>query len=94
MGEMIGLPFVFWLAFTLFDFGNIDQLFAIRVIVGLLTICINHNKSRMAKVLILQSGGGDPILVLKILVSAARSRPTPRINHLTPEPHLSVAFFF
>ena len=53
MGQMIGVPFFFWLAFTLFDFGNIDQLFAFFAVVGLVTICINHNKTRTAKLLAL-----------------------------------------
>jgi len=52
-GQMIALPFFFWLAFTLFDFGNIDQLFAFLAVVGLVTICINHNKPRTSKVLTL-----------------------------------------
>ena len=33
-GQMIGLPLIYWLIFTSFDFGNIDQLFAIFGIVG------------------------------------------------------------
>ncbi len=33
-GQMIGLPLVCWLIFTSFDFGNIDQLFAIFGIIG------------------------------------------------------------
>ena len=53
MGQMIALPFFFWLAFTLFDFGNIDQLFALLAVVGLVIICINHNKTRTSKVLTL-----------------------------------------
>lgn len=51
MGQMIALPFFLWLAFTLFDFGNIDQLFAFFAVVGLVTICINHDKPRTSKVL-------------------------------------------
>ncbi len=35
-GEMIGLPFICWLMFTLFDFGNIDQLFALLGIGGII----------------------------------------------------------
>ncbi len=31
---MIGIPFVLWLVFTIFDFGNIDQIFAILGIIG------------------------------------------------------------
>lgn len=36
VGEMIGLPFICWLMFTLFDFGNIDQLFALLGISGII----------------------------------------------------------
>jgi hypothetical protein len=39
--------------FTLFDFGNIDQLFALLAVIGLAAICINHNKTRTSKVLTL-----------------------------------------
>lgn len=53
MGQMIALPFFFWLAFTLFDFGNLDQLFSFLAIVGLVIICFNHNKPRTSKVLTL-----------------------------------------
>ena len=35
-GEMIGLPFICWLFFTLFDFGNINQLFAFLGIIGII----------------------------------------------------------
>jgi hypothetical protein len=31
---MSGIPFILWLIFTVFDFGNIDQLFAIFGLVG------------------------------------------------------------
>lgn len=41
MGQMIGIPFIFWLLFTLFDFGTIDQLFAI---IGTSGILINLTK--------------------------------------------------
>ena len=41
MGQMIRLPFICWLIFTSFDFGNIDQLFAILGVVG---IVINLSK--------------------------------------------------
>ena len=34
-GEMIGLPFILWLVFTIFDFGNIDQIFALFGIIGI-----------------------------------------------------------
>ncbi len=31
---MIGIPFILWLFFTIFDFGNIDQIFAIFGVLG------------------------------------------------------------
>lgn len=42
-GQMIGLPFILWLIFTTFDFGNINQLFAIFGLVG---ITLNLTKWR------------------------------------------------
>jgi len=50
-GEMIGLPFFLWLLFTLFDFGNIDQLFAFLAIGGLTISFINKNKKRTFNIL-------------------------------------------
>lgn len=41
VGEMIGIPFILWLIFTIFDFGNIDQIFAILGIIG---IVLNFSK--------------------------------------------------
>jgi len=41
-GWFIGLPFCVWLAITLFDFGNIDQIFALIAVVGLVLIYINR----------------------------------------------------
>ncbi len=35
MGTMIPIPFIFWLLFTIFDFGNSDQIFAVLGIIGL-----------------------------------------------------------
>src|SRR5690554_6423338 len=35
-GQMIGIPFILWLILTVFDFGNIDQLFAILGITGVI----------------------------------------------------------
>ena len=34
-GDMIGIPFIIWLLFAVFDFGNIDQVFAILAILGI-----------------------------------------------------------
>lgn len=35
MGDIMGVPFIFWLLFTIFDFGNIDQIFAILGVLGI-----------------------------------------------------------
>lgn len=35
VGSMSPVPFIFWLGFTFFDFGNIDQLFAFLGISGI-----------------------------------------------------------
>ncbi|UOE37019.1 hypothetical protein [Chryseobacterium oryzae] len=40
-GWMSGIPFILWLLFSLFDFGNIDQLFAFLGISG---IVLNFTK--------------------------------------------------
>lgn len=53
MGQIIALPFFFWLAFALFDFGNIEQLFAVFAAVGLITTFITINKIRTVKLLLL-----------------------------------------
>ena len=53
LGQMIGLPFFIWLLFTLFDFGNPDQLFAFLGIVGLTITFINRNKNRNLTIFLL-----------------------------------------
>lgn len=35
-GWMSALPLIFWLLFTMFDFGNIDQLFSICAVIGII----------------------------------------------------------
>jgi len=53
VGQLIGLPFFYWLLYTLFDFGNIDQLFAFLGVVGLTISFIKLNSTRTFKVLLL-----------------------------------------
>jgi hypothetical protein len=50
---MIGLPFLLWLVFTIFDFGNINQLFAFLAVLGLILISRNWNKTRTQKILLI-----------------------------------------
>lgn len=52
MGQIVGLPFFFWLLFTLFDFGNIDQLFAFLAVIGLIISYTTVNSLRTSKILI------------------------------------------
>lgn len=40
-GQIIGIPFICWLLFTMFDIGNIDQVFAIF---GVLGVILNFTK--------------------------------------------------
>jgi len=49
---MIGIPFVFWLLFNLFAFGNIDQLFALLSAIGLVIIFVNFKKKTKGKLLL------------------------------------------
>lgn len=53
MGDMIGLPFFFWLLFTLIEFGNTDQLFAFLAVIGLTIIFIKRNSNRTLKIIAL-----------------------------------------
>jgi hypothetical protein len=43
-GQMIGLPFLLWLPITLFNFGNIDQVYSFLAIVGLVVTFIYPTK--------------------------------------------------
>ena len=53
VGQLIGLPFFYWLLYTLFDFGNIDQLFAFLGVIGLTISFIKLSSTRTFKVLLL-----------------------------------------
>lgn len=50
-GEMIGLPFFIWLLFTIFDFGNGDQIFAFFGVIGLTISFLTLNSIRTFKIL-------------------------------------------
>ena len=77
---MIGLPFFFWLLFTLFDFGNIDQLFAFLGVIGLTITFINRNKNRTLTILLI-----DIICFLLLaspLVRRMTAIPIEKFNYL------------
>ncbi len=52
-GQMIGIPFFFWLLFSVFNFGYIDQVFALMAASGLILIFRNWNKTRTQKILLI-----------------------------------------
>lgn len=75
MGQMIGLPFICWLIFTIFDFGNIDQLFAIFGVIG---VGINLTKWKNNKLLTIVSFA----LMLSPLVSRMVQVPIEMFDYL------------
>ena len=81
MGSIIELPFFVWLLFTLFDFGNQDQLFALLGVSGLITNLIILNKTRTFKLLMLD------IICFLLLASPIIRRltaiPIEKFNYLT-----------
>ncbi|VDH15465.1 Uncharacterised protein [Algoriella xinjiangensis] len=82
-GQMIGLPFICWLLFTVFDFGNIDQIFAICGIVG---ISLNFTKWK--------NNIGITILSFFLMLSPLISRivqvPIKMFNYLSFEIPLTI----
>ena len=80
MGQIIGLPFFSWLLFTLFDFGNIDQLFAFLAVIGLTITFINRNRNRNLTILLI-----DIICFLLLaspLVRRMTAIPIEKFNYL------------
>ena len=80
MGDMIALPFFFWLLLVSFDFGNLDQIFAVLAIVGLVISIATRNSIRTPKNLLLD------ILCFGLLASPLVRRmtvvPLEKFNYL------------
>ena len=74
-GEMIGLPFILWLVFTLFNFGNIDQIFALF---GILGIGLNLSKWKNKILVTILSF----ILMLSPLISRLLQVEVEKFNYL------------
>ena len=74
-GQMIGLPLICWLIFTSFDFGNIDQLFAIFGIIG---FAMNLSKWKNNILLTIVSF----ILMLSPVISRLIQVPIETFNYL------------
>lgn len=51
MGEIIGMPFIFWILWTSFEFGNNDQFFAILGLIGLGLMFTKYHNLRIIKIL-------------------------------------------
>ena len=75
-GQMIGLSFFLWLIFTTFDFGNIDQLFAIF---GLIGIILNLTKWRTNIIVTILSF----ILMLSRIISRLVQVPIEMFDYLS-----------
>lgn len=78
---MIGLPFIIWLLFTLFNFGNPDQFFAFLGVIGLTISFITFKSKRTLKILLLD------ILCFMLLAAPLIRRttaiPIEKFNYLT-----------
>lgn len=73
-GDMIGLPFFLWLLFTVFDFGNIDQLFALFALLG---VCMHLTKWKNKKLFTLLSF----VLMLSPLIGRMVQVPLEMFNY-------------
>ena len=80
MGSMMGVPFFIWLLFTLFDFGNIDQLFAFYGIIGLTISFVIFNSKR--KLIVLLFDVISFILLSSPLVRRMTAIPIVKYNYL------------
>lgn len=76
MGQMIGLPFLFWLIWTSFEFGNSDQIFAVFGLIGFIMMFTKLYKQRILKVLIF-------ILMLTPIIRRLTEVPFEKFNYLT-----------
>lgn len=80
MGQMIGIPFIFYLIFTVFDFGNSDQIFAIFGLIGFFMQLVKPNKTPSKNELIFYLISF--VLLLFPLVKRLFSIPIENYNYL------------
>ncbi|MCS3531600.1 hypothetical protein [Chryseobacterium sp. JUb7] len=74
-GWMSGIPFIIWLIFAAFDFGNIDQLFAIFGLVGII-LNLTTGKTRIDVTIV------SFILMLSPVISRLVQVPIEVFNYL------------
>ncbi|MCJ7936161.1 MAG: hypothetical protein MUW56_21655 [Chryseobacterium sp.] len=82
-GEMIGVPLVCWLLFTVVDVGNIDQVFAILGILGVV-LNVTRWRNRIPVTILIF------ILMLLPLISRMVQIPLERFNYLSFQIPLSI----
>ncbi len=51
MGEIIGIPLLFWLVFKSFDLGSPEQIYAVLGIIGLTLNFTKHIKIKFVKII-------------------------------------------
>jgi|SRR5690606_1594302 len=76
MGQMIGIPFIIWLFWTSFEFGNKDQIFAVIGVIGLISVFTKYYKNRFLRVLIFG-------LMLTPIIRRLTEIPIEKFNYLT-----------
>ena len=76
MGQLIGIPFLLWLIFTGFDFGNTEQVFAIFGLIGIVLNFTKFSKSRLIKAMIF-------FLMLTPIAKRLTELPFEKFNYLT-----------
>lgn len=74
-GQMIGIPFIFWLVFTSFDFGNAEQLFAFLGLIGFILNFTKYIKPRLIKLL-------SFVLMLAPIIKRITETPIEKFNYL------------
>jgi hypothetical protein len=69
-GQMIGVPFFMWLLFTMLDFGNVNQPYALLAVIGLTIIFVTLNRKKTSSILLLD------IVSLLLMISPIAKRMT------------------
>ncbi|MFI1770275.1 hypothetical protein [Thalassobellus citreus] len=74
-GQMIGIPFIVWLFWTSFEFGNSNQIFAFLGLIGLILMFTKYYKNRIFKAFIF-------VLMLVPIVRRLTEVPIENFNYL------------
>lgn len=72
---MIGIPFLMWIIFTSFDFGNVEQIFAILGMSGIILNFTKYWKLRIIKIL-------SFILMILPLIKRMTETPIEKFNYI------------